>query len=425
MFVVAAFAITMLLGMPIAFVLGLSGLTHMLALGEPRLLSMLPQRMFAATDSFSLLAIPLFVFAGELMERSGDVERLADFARALVWRIRGGLAYVMVVLGALLGGPLGSCNAEAALLGSTLYREMKKDGYDEVFAACLTASVSVMGPIIPPGLILVVYGVSAGISIGELFFAGIMPGIYLAVALALTVYFFGRKKKWPVGQWQGAAHIWLTFRRAFLSLVAPVAVLASIVMGICTPTEAAAVSSAVTFFLGFVVYRNLKLSDLGPMCLRTGIISGAIMLIVAMANILGWTLALDQVPQKIADTMLALSRNPLMILLMVNMLLLVVGMFMETIAAVIILLPVFMPIVNQVGIDPVHFGLVVCLNLTVGMLTPPVGVLLYTAAMACDVPAERLLKPIWVWVAVCFAVIFFVTYFPSATMFVPRLFFSQ
>ncbi len=425
MMVGAAFLFTLLLGIPIAFVLGISGMVHMAVMREPLLLTMLPQRMFAATDNYSLLAIPLFILAGELMERSGDVERLADFARALVGQVKGGLAYVMVVLGALLGGPLGSANAEAALLGSTLYREMKREGYDEVFGTCLVSAVSVLGPILPPGLILVVYGVSAGISIGELFFAGIMPGLYLAVALALTVYVVGRKHKWPVTRWQGFGYVWYTFKRAFFSLAAPVAVLASIALGICTPTESAALASALTFLIGHFVYKKIKIRDLGPICVKTGVLSGAIMLVVAMANILGWTLTLDEVPQRIARGMLEFTQNPWLVLLLVNLLLLGVGMIMETIAAVIILVPVFMPIVNHLGLDPVHFGLVVCLNLTIGMLTPPVGVLLYTASMACGVPVARLLKPIWFWVAVCFAVLLFVTCFPGATLFVPRLFFGR
>lgn len=422
--VAVAFVVSALIGLPIAFVLGVSGLAHMLVLAQPSLLAMLPQRMFAATDSFSLLAIPLFLFAGELMERSGDVERLADFARALVGHIKGGLAYVTVVLGALLGGPLGSANAEAALLGSTLYREMKRDNYDEVFGTCLVGSVSILGPLIPPGIILIVYGVTAGISIGELFFAGIMPGIYLTLAFALAVYLIGRRQNWPRGERKGLGHLWYTFKRALISLVVPLAVLASIAFGVCTPTEAAAVASVLTFLVGRFVYKNLKLSEMPSLCIKSGILTGAIMLIIAMANILGWTLALDQIPQKVANGLLAISDNPLVFLLLVNLLLLIVGMFLETAAAIIILVPVLLPIVIQLNLDPVHFGLVVCLNLLIGMLTPPVGPVLYTASMSCDVPANRLVGPIWIWVGICIAVLLFVTYFPGAVMFVPRLFFK-
>jgi len=358
------------------------------------------------------------------LEKSGDVARLADFARALVGRVKGGLAYVMVVLGALLGGPLGSSNAEAALLGSTLYKEMTKDGYDDVFSSCLVAAVSIMGPIIPPGLILVVYGVTAGISISELFFAGFMPGVYLALAYGVTVYVVGRKKKWPVTEWQGFGNVWHTFKRAFLTILSASLVLVFIVVGVATPTESAALASVATFLIGRFVYKTLRFRDLMPLCLKTGLFCGAIMLIVAGASILGWTLPMDQVPQKIAAGILGISTNPIIVLLLINLLLVLVGTAMETIAAVIILVPVFAPLVGQLGIDPVHFGIIVCLNLTIGQMHPPVGVVLYTTSMATGVQVNRLLWPIFRWVGVALLVLLVVTYFPDLVMFVPNLLFD-
>ncbi|MFZ5754172.1 MAG: TRAP transporter large permease [Bacillota bacterium] len=420
MLIAIVFLLTLLIGVPIAFILGMCGFAHFLII-DPSLLSALPQRLFVSANNYGLLAIPLFILAGELMEISGDVERLTDFARALVGRIKGGLAYVMVILGFLLGGPLGSANAEAALLSSTLFPQMKKDGYDDVFTAGLIGAISVVGPLIPPGMLLVVYGVASGVSISALFMSGIMPGIYLTIALGLTVYFLGRKQNWPVTQWQGSRYVWYTFKRAFFSIAAPIAVLIAIATGICTPTEAAAVASMLTLLIGYFVYRKIKLRELVPIFLRTGVMSGAVLIIGAMGGVFGWTLAMDQVPQKIAAFMLSITDNPLLILLLINILLLVTGMFMDAIPAVMILVPVLMPIVKEMGFDPVHFGLMMCFNLTVGLLTPPVGTVLYTTSMATGVSVDRLFKPIWVWVAVCIGVLLFITYFPGSIMFLPKM----
>lgn len=420
MLIAIVFLVALVVGVPIAFVLGMAGFTHMMIL-NPSLLTALPQRLFVSANNYGLLAIPLFILAGELMEISGDVERLTDFARALVGQIKGGLAYVMVILGFLLGGPLGSANAEAALLSSTMFPHMQKDGYDDVFTAGLIAAISVVGPLIPPGMLLVVYGVASGASIADLFMAGIMPGIYLTIALGLVVYFFGRKSNWPVTEWQGAGRVWYTFKRAFFSIAAPIAVLAAIATGICTPTEAAAVASVLTLLIGYFVYRKIKLRELVPIFLRTGVMSGAVLMIGAMGGVFGWTLAMDQVPQKVAALVLSITRNPLFVLLLINIFLLIVGMLMDAIPAVMILVPVFMPIIKQMGYDPVHFGLMMCFNLTIGLLTPPVGTVLFTTATATNVSLDRLIKPIWIWVGVCVAVLLFVAYFPNSIMFLPKM----
>ncbi|WP_338827553.1 TRAP transporter large permease [Neomoorella thermoacetica] len=420
MLIAIVFLVALVVGIPIAYVLGMAGFTHMMML-DPSLLTALPQRLFVSANNYGLLAIPLFILAGELMEISGDVERLLAFARALVGQIKGGLAYVMVILGFLLGGPLGSANAEAALLGSTMFPQMKKDGYDEVFTACLIAAISVVGPLIPPGMLLVIYGVVSGVSISDLFMAGIMPGVYLTIALGLVVYFYGRKSNWPVTEWQGGGHVWYTFKRAFFSIAAPIAVLAAIATGICTPTEAAAVASMLTLLIGYFIYRKIKLNDLIPIFLRTGVMSGAVLMIGAMGGVFGWTLAMDQFPQKVAALVLSITRNPLFMLLLLNVLILVVGMFMDAIPAVMILVPVLMPIIKQMGYDPVHFGMMMCFNLTVGLIHPPIGTVIYTTSASTGVSIDRLFVPIWIWVAVCVAVLLFIAYFPSSIMFLPKI----
>jgi len=340
----AIFVVSLAIGVPIAFVLGASGVIHALLMQDPYLLTMLPQRMFAAVDNFSLMAIPLFVLAGELMGFGGVTEKLAEFTRAVIGHIRGGLAYVTVIVGCFLGALLGSANAEAALLGRVLQPEMIKDGYGEIFSTCLTAAVSILGPIIPPSMVFIVYGVAANLSIGELFFAGIIPGLLLGITYMVLIWFYGRKESWPVRPRASLSEVGRTFLGAAPTLLVPIIILGGILGGVTTPTESAAAASVVAVFLGTVVYRKLKLADIPKILERTGVVSASIMIIVAMANILGWTMALDQVPQAIAEFMLSLTTNKYLVLLLVNILLLFVGMVMETIAAIIILVPVFLPL---------------------------------------------------------------------------------
>ncbi|MCG0278509.1 MAG: TRAP transporter large permease [Thermanaeromonas sp.] len=421
----ALFVVSLAIGVPIAFVLGASGVVHALLMQDPYLLTMLPQRMFAAVDNFSLMAIPLFVLAGELMGFGGVTEKLAEFTRAVIGHIRGGLAYVTVIVGCFLGALLGSANAEAALLGRVLQPEMKKDGYGEIFSTCLTAAVSILGPIIPPSMVLIVYGVAANLSIGELFFAGIIPGLLLGITYMVLIWFYGRKESWPVRQRASLAEVGRTFLGAAPSLLVPVIILGGILGGITTPTESAAAASVVAVFLGTVVYRKLKLADIPKILERTGIVSASIMIIVAMANILGWTMALDRVPQAIAEFMLSLTTNKYLVLLLMNILLFFVGMVMETIAAIIILVPVFLPIISALGIDPLHFGLVVSLNLVIGLMTPPVGVALFTTSIVTGTPLERLVKPIWVWVGAAVIVLMALTYMPGLVTWLPRIIFKH
>lgn len=421
MLIALVFLVTLAIGVPIAFVLGLTGFAHIMTL-DPSLLLQLPQRLFVTANNYGLIAIPLFILAGDMMDLSGDVERLMEFSRACVGKIKGGLAYVMVILGFLLGGPLGSANAEAALLASTMFPEMKKDGYDEEFTAGLISAISVCGPLIPPGMLMVIYGVASGASIADLFMAGIMPGIYLAIALGLVVYFTGRKSNWPKTSWAGWDRVWYTFKRAILSLGAPLLVLIAIGTGIATATEAAAVASMLTLLIGVFIYRKIKLKDVIPVFLKAGVVSGCVLIIGAMGGIFGWTLALDQVPQKLASFVLSVTNNPLIILLLINIFVLCVGMFMDAVPAVMILVPVLMPIVKQMGYDPVHFGLVITFNLTIGLMHPPIGTVLYTTAMTTKVSINRLFITIWPWVGVCLAVLLFVTYFPDSIMFIPHLF---
>lgn len=425
MIIAITFVLSLLLGLPIAFALGATGVMHALAMQDPYLLVMLPQRMFAASDNFSLMAIPLFILAGELMGFGGVTEKLADMTRSMIGHIKGGLAYVTVIVGCFLGSLLGSANAAAALLGRVLHPELRKDGYDSVFATCLVAATSLLGPIIPPSMVFIVYGVAAQLSIGELFFAGIVPGLIIACFYMATIYIYGRKANWGVRKRATKKEVGISFIKAAPCLLIPLIILGGILGGVTTPTESAASASVVAVFLGTVVYKKLKFSHILVILERTGVTSASIMIIVAMANILGWTLALDQIPQMIGSAMLSLTQDKYLMLLMVNIFLFFVGMVMETIAAIIILVPVFLPIIEAVGIDPLHFGMVVCVNLIIGLITPPVGIALFTTAIVTETPLQKLVKPIWLWVAAATIPLIILTYVPSIVTFLPRLLFKH
>lgn len=422
MMIAVVFALTLIMGMPIAFALGTTGIFHAFLMGETSLFTMLPQRMFSATVNSSLMAIPLFVLAGELMGFGGITEKLADMARSFIGHIKGGLSYVVVVVGIFLGALLGSANAAAALLGRVLKPEMDKDGYDDVFSVCLISATSIMSPIIPPSMTLIVYGVTAQLSIGDLFFAGIIPGILMGIGFMFLIYIIGRKKttiEWPIQPKVNWKMRLISVGKAIPALMIPVVILGGIIGGITTPTESAATASFVAFIVGAFVYKKLRWHDIPIILERTATTSASIMLIVAMANILGWTLALDQIPQLIANTLLSLTQNKYVFLLLLNIILLLVGMVMETFAAVIILVPVLLPAATSLGIDPLHFGLVMCLNLTIGLLTPPVGVTLFTASTVTQVSLNRLIKPIWTWLGIAIVVLMIITYFPIITTFLP------
>lgn len=423
--VALVFVISLAAGLPIAFALGLTGTVQALLMDNPNLLVMLPQRMFAAADNFSLMAIPLFVLAGELMGFGGITEALANMSRSVIGHIRGGLAYVTVVVGVFLGALLGSANAAAALLGKVMYPEMRKDDYDEVFSNCLVAATSILGPIIPPSMVFIVYGVAANLSIGELFFAGIAPGLLLAAGYMAIIVWLGKRSQWTIRPRAQMKEVTSSFLKAAPSLLVPIIILGGILGGVTTPTESAAAASVVAVILGTVVYRKLKWSHVPKILESTGVVSASIMIIVAMANILGWTMALEQIPQDIANALLSLTSNKYMALLLINLLLLFVGMVMETIAAIIILVPVFLPVIDTLGIDPLHFGMVVSFNLIVGLLTPPVGVALFTTSIVTETPLQKLVKPIWLWVGVAMAVLLIITYVPDIVTFLPRWAFDK
>ncbi|MDQ0341181.1 tripartite ATP-independent transporter DctM subunit [Caldalkalibacillus uzonensis] len=420
--IIITFLILLIVGVPIAFVLGLSSIFYILVSENFSFLINVPQRMIAAANNFSLMAIPFFVLAGELMNNGGITGRLTNFARSLVAHFRGGLAYVNILVSMFLSSIVGSANAVAAIQSSSMVPEMKKDGYSNEYSSAVTAASSIMGPIIPPSMVFIVYGVAAGTSIGALFLAGIVPGILLGIAFMVISYFYAKKKNYPTKVRSSINDMLKSFIIASPALTIPVLIIVGIVTGSFTPTEAGAMGSLIAFILGMFIYRDLKWNHLPGIFMRTGLITATIMIIVATANIFGWTLTMERIPQMIAETLLALSENPLVILLIINLLLLLVGMFLEPFAAIIILVPVLLPIIEQLGIDPVHFGVIVTLNLVIGLITPPIGIVLFVVSGATKVSVSQLSSAVVPFIIASVIVLLFVTYIPEIVLYLPQKF---
>ena len=409
-------------GLPIAFVVGVTGFVHLISVGDPGMLTVIPQRMLSVINSFTLLAIPLYILAGELMNASGITARLMNFARSLVGYLRGGLGYVNVAVGLFIGAILGSANAEAAIRSSTIVPEMKKDGFDDDFSAALTATSSTIGPIFPPSITFIIYCVISSTSVGAMFLAGVIPAILIALTHAAVIYFYARKRGLKKSPFPPPKEIMRSFLSAVPALLIPVIILGGIFSGKFTATESGAIACLAAVIIGLFVYRELKLKDLPKVIARSGIVTAAISLIVATSNILGWSLAIEQVPRMATELMLSISENPIIILLMINILLLCVGLFIDITAALLIMVPILLPIAESLGLNPVHFGLIVCLNLVIGLVTPPVGTVLYITAGITRVPAARIVIAAIPFFICLLLVLILITYIPDIALFLPKLY---
>lgn len=424
MIAVIAFIGLLAVGVPIALMLAATGMIHAVLMDQVTLFVMLPQRLMAAVNSTHLMAIPLFMLAGELMSYGGITEKLCDMCRSIIGFVKGGMAYVTVLVGTLLGMLLGSATASSALLSRCLKPELDKEGYDGVFSACMITATSILGPIIPPSIVIIIYGVAAQMSIGKLFLAGFVPGVLIAAFYCLNIFLTGRSKagdNWIIREKIPAREAAMNILRALPALLVPFTILGGIMLGITTPTESAVSASVIAIILGVFVYRKLKIAQLPEIFFRAAVICAPILLIVGAANILAWTMALDRIPQLIANAILSVSRNKYVLLFMINILLLFVGMILETTPAIIILVPVLLPVINAVGIDPLHFGMVMCVNLCIGFMTPPVGLCLYTTSSICGIPVERMIKPIWKWVGMAALALLLITYIPALVTFLPNV----
>lgn len=419
--VVLAFVLLLIFGVPIAFVIGITGIVHMLLIPNSNLFDVITQRLFSGINDFSLLAIPFFVLAGELMNASGITNRLLTLSKNLVGHLRGGLAYVNVLIGLFLGAILGSANAEAAIRSTVVVPEMERQGFPKPFAAALTATSSVLGPIHPPSIVFIIYAVLTSTSVGAMFLAGIIPAFLIALAHMVVIYFFARKMNLEVQPFPSWKNLFISFLESLPALLIPVIILGGIYSGMFTPTEAGAIACFVAFIVGLFIYKELKLSQLPRIFFNTGLITASVTIIISAASIIGWTLTIERIPQKTAEFLLGLSDNPYVILLIINVFLLIVGMFMEVTAALIILVPVLFPVVTALGVDPVHFGLVVCLNLCIGFVTPPVGVVLYVTSNITKANVPSIVKASLPFLAALIVVLMIVTFIPAISLWLPRL----
>ncbi len=416
------FVATLTIGIPIAFCLGVAALSSMIVWGKVPLY-LIPQRMFTGVDSFILMAIPFFMLAGELMGSTGILSRLLKFADALVGHIRGGLAHVNIVGSMIFAGISGSAVADASALGAICIPAMTKE-YDVDFGAAVTAGAATIGPIIPPSIPMIIYATStSGVSIAGLFLCGVIPGIMMGLGMMAIAYYIARKRQYPIRKERITMREFL-YRCWYVlpGIIMPAIVLGGILGGIFTATEAGAISAVYALVVGLFVTRELKLRDIPPALLRAGITTAIVFVLIAMANAVSWLLSTQQVPMLIAGYLKSISPSPLLFLVVVNLFLLVVGCLMETAAAIIMLVPILAPIAISYGIHPLHFGFVVVLNLVIGLLTPPVGAVLFVVCGQANLSIERLFRHVWphlVWQLVVLAL---VTYFPELALWVPRLF---
>ena len=416
-----SFLVTLFMGFPIALVLGVSSCAYILVAGLP--LTIIPQKMFSGMDSFVMLAIPAFILAGNLMNGGGITERIVRFATAVVGHIRGGLGHTNIFASMVFAGISGTAAADAASIGAVMIPGMTKAGYPKQYAAALTAAASCMGPIIPPSVPMIVVGSICGISVGQMFAAGAVPGVLLAVGMMTVNGYLSTKRGYPREPWMGFRELWKSFQGAVWALIMTAMILFGILSGWFTPTEAAVVSVLYAFVIGIYVYKGFTLSDVPRLIADSAIAGAGLLILVGFANVFGWILTSERIPQYISAWMLAVTDNKYVFILLVNILLLIVGCFMETIAALIILTPPLLAVAITLGVDPVHFATFTILNLIIGLTTPPVGVCLFICANIAKVSLVEISVAIWPFLFTNLVVLFLVSYVPWVSLLLPTIFF--
>lgn len=425
---VLSFIILLGIGLPIAYSIGISA-TLMLLVGMVTdgiagdiALTTVAQRMATGLDSFTLLAIPFFILAGNLMNRGGIAGRLIDFAKALVGMFPGGLAFVNIISCMLFGAISGSAVAAASAIGGFMHPRMVKEGYDPAFSAAVNLSSATTGMIIPPSNILIVYSLaSGGASIAALFLAGYLPGLLVGLLLIGVAAVISVKKKYPRDEAFSVPKVLHSFRRAFLSLLLLVIVIGGIVGGIFSATEASGIAVLYTFLLG-LFYKELKLSDVKSVLIQTAGTNAIVMLLIATSMALSWGMSFENIPQQVTEALLSLSDNKIVLLLIINLTLLAVGVFMDMTPAVLIFTPIFLPVVTQLGIHPVHFGIIMVLNLCIGLCTPPVGSVLFVGTAVAGLRIQQVIKPLIPLFIAMIVGLLIVTYWPGLSLWLPSLF---
>ncbi len=419
--VTIAFLLICLLGMPLAFALGFSALLA-LPLGGVDL-NMLPQRMLHSIDAFPLMAIPLFMLAGELMLRGGLAERMIELANAFIGRIAGGLAQVTILAGAGLSAVSGAAVADASALGTLLMRELTKVYGVAFSAAIIAAAAAILGPIIPPSNAMIVYAYMAGssVSVAGLFMAGVVPGILLTIGMMVMVYIIAKRRGYPrTGEPATRANIWKEMRRSWVILLMPIVVIGGIVVGAFTATEGAAIAVVYALFIGFFITRKLKLGDLPECLLKAAITTATVGALIAFASTVTFLMTVDLLPARLAAAIRGYTSDPLVFNLLVAALLFVVGTALESNAAYIMLVPLLHPIAMDYGLDPLHFGFLFVFNLVLGMLTPPVGVVLFVVCSIANITMGQIMRHVWPFIAFGYGLLFLCMFWPPMVTGLPR-----
>jgi len=409
-----------LIRIPLSLALGFSCLAVLLMTENVSILIM-PQRMFAGIESFSLLAIPFFLLAGNLMTASGITQRVLAFANAVVGRFPGGLAMTNIVTNIFFGGISGSAVADCAAIGSIMMPSMMKEGYGKAFSVAVNASAAIVAPIIPPSILFVMYGVLTGQSITRLFVAGAVPGVLIGLGFMLVAYFVSKKRNYPRHAPASFREILVTFKDSALAILMPVFILGGIVTGVFTVTECSAMAVVYALIVGLFVYRGLKLKDLVPVIRSTCHTTAIIMLIVGMAKAFSWLMINNRLPENVAAFILQTTSNPVIILLLINVVLLIAGCFMEANAILVMFIPVLYPLTQMAKIDPIHFGVIACVNLCVGLVTPPVGLTLNLSCQMTECKLEDGAREALPFLAIGFIGLLALTYYPPLSLTLPGL----
>lgn len=408
----------LIIKMPVGFCMLCSAIIYSLVYGES--LNMIVSRAVQGSSGFTLLALSFFILAGNIMNRGGVTDRIFGFCKKLIGWIPGGLGHANVLASVIFAGMSGSAVADAGGLGAIEIKAMKDDGYDEEFAVAVTGASSCIGPIIPPTISGVVYCVASGVSVGKMFIAGILPGCCLAVVQMIYIYFVSKKRNYPCHPFEGFGPLSKSFVQSFPALLTPVIILGGISTGICTPTEASVVAVLYALIQGFLT-KNLRLRDMPEIMDDTLTSAMSVLFIVSSANAFGYIITAQQVPTKLAGMFLGVVTNKFVALLVINIFLLLVGMVMESLAALVILVPILLPVITSFGVDPLHFGIICILNITIGMLTPPVGMVLFALQNVSSLSFEKITKAMLPLLVVNMVALLIVTYCPPLTLWLPNL----
>ncbi len=403
------------IGVPIAHTLILVAVALLVAIDnfEPQLVA---QSVIFGANSFTLLAIPFFILAGEIMSYGSISKRIVNFVATLIGHVRGGLGYVVIIASTIFAGLSGSAVADAAALGAILIPMMVQMGYDRALATALICASAMIAPIIPPSIPFILYGVAGQVSIGRLFMAGIVPGMILAAALILFWYFVSKRNNFPVGKRASGPELLRALKDAIFALFMPVIIVGGIRMGVFTPTEAGCIAVMYALFISMFIYRELDIKGIAHVLIGTAKTTGMVLLVAATATSAAWVITTAGVPQAIANSLSGFAESPLKLILIINVFLVFLGMVMDLTPAMLIFTPIFVPLIKSVGIDPVYFGLVMTLNLVIGLITPPVGTVLYVGCGVANITLGELVKRIWPFIVVELIVLAFLIVFPAITL---------